>query len=57
MATMAPYMKSWPMGDETNVKKHIDAAITSIIEGSTKAESALRKAQEDINKQLAQTNK
>lgn len=57
MATMAPFMKSWQMGDETAVKKHLDEAVTSIIKNNTSVESALRKAEENINKQLAQTNK
>lgn len=57
IAEMAPYMKSWQMGDETNVKSYLNEAVTSIIEGNTKVDTALRNAENKINEQLAQTNK
>jgi len=57
IAEMAPYMKSWQMGDESSVKGYINEAITSIVEGGTRVETALRNAESNINQQLAQTNK
>lgn len=57
IAEMAPYMKSWQMGDETVVKQTLDQLITSIVEDGQEPETALKNAEEDINDQLAQTNK
>ena len=56
-ATMAPYMKSWNMGDQTFVEQTLRAAITSIVEDGIPIESAMKNAQQDINDQLAETNK
>jgi len=57
VAEMAPYMKSWQMGDETIVKQALNQLITSVVEDGQDASTALKNAQEDINDQLAQTNK
>lgn len=57
IAQMAPYMKSWQMGDESGVKGYINEAITAIIESNTRVETALKNAESKINEQLAQTNK
>jgi len=57
IAEMAPYMKSWQMGDETVVKETLNQLITSVVEDGQDPSTALRNAQEDINDQLAQTNK
>jgi len=57
IAEMAPYMKSWQMGDETIVKQTLNQLITSVVEDGQDPEAALKNAQEDINDQLAQTNK
>jgi multiple sugar transport system substrate-binding protein len=56
IAEMAPYMTSWSMGDETTVKTNLNEAITAVLENGTDADQALRKAQENINEQLATTN-
>jgi len=50
-------MKSWQMGDETIVKQTLNQLITSVVEDGQDPEAALKNAQEDINDQLAQTNK
>jgi len=57
IAEMAPYMKSWQMGDETIVKQTLNQLITSVVEDGQDPATALKNAQEDINDQLAQTNK
>jgi multiple sugar transport system substrate-binding protein len=56
IAEMAPYMKSWQMGDESFVKTAINDAITAVVENGTNSNTALREAEKDINDQLAQTN-
>jgi multiple sugar transport system substrate-binding protein len=56
-ATMAPYMKSWSMGSQTFVEQSLNSAITSIVEDGVDISSAMQNAQEDINDQLAQSNK
>ncbi|MDD3474540.1 MAG: extracellular solute-binding protein [Candidatus Dojkabacteria bacterium] len=56
-AIMAPYMESWNMGDQSFVEETLRSAITSIIEDGDDIESAMKNAQQDINDQLAETNK
>ncbi len=56
IAQMAPYMKSWQMGDESFVKASLNQAITDIIENEVDIESALKEAEDTINEQLAKTN-
>ncbi len=57
IAEMAPYMKSWQMGDEAIVKQTFEQLITSVVEDGEDPDVALKNAQENINDQLAQTNK
>ena len=57
IAKMAPYMKSWQMGDESFVKATINEAITKIIENGMEVSSALKQAETTINEKLAVTNK
>lgn len=57
IAQMAPYMRSWQMGDESSVKSYLNEAITTISENNTKVDTALRDIEGKINEQLAQTNK
>jgi multiple sugar transport system substrate-binding protein len=57
IAASASKMVSWQMGDESFVKASINEAITSIVEDGTDTQTALKKAETDINNQLAQTNK
>jgi len=56
-ATMAPYMQAWNMGDQGFVEETLKAAITKIVEDGDDIESAMKNAQQDINDQLAETNK
>jgi len=56
-ATMAPYMQSWSMGDQGFVEKTLRAAITEIIQDGKTIEAAMQNAQDDINDQLAESNK
>ncbi len=57
IAEMAPYMKSWQMGDESNVKGYLNEAVTAIVENDARVEVALKSAEGKINEKLAQTNK
>ncbi len=56
-ATMAPNMKSWGMGDQSFVEQTLNTAIMEIVQDSRNTNSAMENAQQDINDQLAQTNK
>lgn len=57
IAESAAQMTSWSMGDESFVKAALNQAITNIVEDGASAQEALKQAQEEINIQLAQTNK
>lgn len=57
IAKMAPYMRSWQMGDESFVKSTINQAITRIVENGMDVSSALKQAETAINEKLAVTNK
>ena len=57
IAESAPKMQSWAMGDESFVKATLKEMITSIVEDGTSTQTALKNAQEEINSQLAETNK
>ena len=57
IAKMASNMKAWQMGDQDFVEKKLNQAITEVIEDGASSESALKDAQEEINDQLAQSNK
>lgn len=53
----ATKMVSWQMGDESFVKATINDAITDIAENGKETNTVLKTAEEEINTQLAQTNK
>jgi multiple sugar transport system substrate-binding protein len=57
IATMAPYMKSWQLGDEGFVRSAIEEAVTQIAENGKDVSSILRETENTINTRLAQTNK
>ncbi len=58
LAYMAPYMKSWQFGEQTFVENKLKEAITTQNdENYQSGESILRKAEQEINLQLAVSNK
>jgi len=57
IATMAPYMQSWQLGDENFVRSAIEEAVTQIAENGKDVTSVLRETENTINTRLAQTNK
>lgn len=57
IAVMAPYMKSWQMGEQTYVEELLREAITNVVEGSREPKSVLTTIEADINNQLAVSNK
>jgi multiple sugar transport system substrate-binding protein len=57
IAEMAPYMQSWPMGDEPFVKATLNDAITEANETEKETSSILSNAEDIINEQLAKSNK
>jgi ABC-type glycerol-3-phosphate transport system substrate-binding protein len=57
IALMAPYMKSWQMGDQAFVEEKLRDAITNVAEEERSALWALQEIEEEINIQLAITNK
>lgn len=57
IAKMAPYMKSWQMGDEQTVNTAINEAITEIVENDEEISFALKNAEEEINAKIELTNK
>jgi ABC-type glycerol-3-phosphate transport system substrate-binding protein len=57
IATMAPYMKSWQLGDENFVRSAIEEAVTQIAENGKDVTTILRETENTINTRLAQTNK
>ena len=54
---MAPYMKSWQMGDQGFVEELLREAITEVSENKKEPKSVLTNLEKDINDQLAVTNK
>ena len=54
---MAPYMKSWQMGDQGFVEELLREAITEVAENKKESKSVLTNLEKDINDQLAVTNK
>lgn len=56
-AQMAPYMKSWQIGDQNFVESLLREAITQVVENNKIPESVLSTIEADINDQLAQSNK
>ena len=57
IAVMAPFMKSWQMGDQSFVEDLLKEAITAVAENNQESSSVLKKIEEDINTQLAVSNK
>lgn len=58
LAYMAPYMKSWQFGEQTFVENKLKEAITTQNdEKYQNSESILREAEQEINLQLAVSNK
>jgi len=57
IAQMAPYMKSWQMGDQAFVEEKLIDAITKVAEDGDRIDSVLKTAENSINEQLAITNK
>lgn len=58
LAYMAPYMKSWQFGEQTFVENKLKEAITTQNdENYQSGEPILRKAEQEINLQLAVSNK
>jgi len=57
IAYMAPYMKSWQVGDQPIVETYLKEAISTVIEKNTDSLTTLRRMQDEINIKLAQSNK
>lgn len=54
---MAPYMKSWQMGEQSFVENILKKSITDVVEGEDESEYVLKNAEEEINIKLAVSNK
>jgi multiple sugar transport system substrate-binding protein len=54
---MAPDMKSWSMGEQNFVETTLNDAITRIVEDGDTVKESMTRAQQDINDQLAESNK
>lgn len=57
IALMAPYMKSWQMGEQEYVDGLLRDAITEVAENERNISSVLRETEEQINEKLAISNK
>lgn len=57
LSYMAPFMKSWQLGDQPVVESFLNEAITNVLEKDSDSFSELKNAQEDINIKLAESNK
>ncbi len=57
LSYMAPFMKSWQLGDQPVVEAFLNGAITNVLEKDSDSYSELKNAQEDINIKLAESNK
>ncbi len=57
IGAMAPYMRAWQMGDQGFVEELLREAITEVIENNKEPKSVLNNIEQDINDQLAVTNK
>lgn len=57
MSEMAPYMKSWQMGDQSFVEELLRKSITDVTENGKEPKTVLNSIQKDINDQLAVSNK
>lgn len=54
---MAPYMKSWQMGEQAFVEEKLSNAITEIAEGNRNINTVIKRTQTEINEKLAVSNK
>lgn len=54
---MAPYMKSWQMGEQVFVENLLKQGITDVVENEQDSETVLRRIEEEINVKLAVSNK
>jgi len=57
IGVMAPFMKSWQMGDQAFVEEKLRTAITGVVENSKEPSGVLSDIEKDINNQLAVTNR
>jgi len=57
IGVMAPFMKSWQMGDQGFVEEKLWNAITEVVENSKEPSGILSDIEKDINNQLAVTNR
>lgn len=57
IGVMAPFMKSWQMGDQGFVEEKLRTAITEVVENSKEPKGVLSDIEKDINNQLAVTNR
>lgn len=57
IAKMAPYMRSFQLGEEDFVRKALEEAVTQILNENKSVETALKEAETTINTKLAQSNK
>ena len=57
IGVMAPFMKSWQMGDQGFVEEKLRSAITEVVENGKEPASVLSDIEKDINNQLAVTNR
>lgn len=57
LAYMAPYMKSWQMGEQGFVEGLLKQAITDVAEGNKNSTTVLKDTEEEINNKLAVSNK
>lgn len=56
LGEMAPFMKSWQMGDQTFVEELLRTAITEVVENGKEPNTVLSNIEKDINDQLAVSN-
>ena len=54
---MAPYMKSWQMGEQAFVEEKLSNAITEIAESNRNINTVMKNTQTEINEKLAVSNK
>ncbi|HBB64820.1 MAG: sugar ABC transporter substrate-binding protein, multiple sugar transport system substrate-binding protein [candidate division WS6 bacterium GW2011_GWC1_33_20] len=57
IAQMAPYMKSWQIGEQTFVENLLTTAITEVAENNKESRNILESIETQINEKLAVSNK
>ena len=57
LAYMAPYMKSFQVGEQAFVEEKLRQAITAVAENGRSSNSTLQAIQNEINARLAVSNK